>query len=82
MYVFRNNLAQQVIQTELVRQKVDLGSVLISKKAYRVSGASFLPESAFTQDMFARDYFAIEKVASFLSPSNILILPQILLFHQ
>ena len=79
---YRNNLSQQLIRTELVRQKVDLGSVLISKKAFQVSGASFLPSGAFTGDIFARDFFAIKTVEASLSPPNIMILPQVLLFHQ
>ena len=78
----RNGLQQQVIQTQLSRANVDLGSVLILSQALKRSGASFLPESVFTTDMFARDYFAIKKVEAILSPWNIVILPRILLFHQ
>lgn len=71
-----------MIETELVRQKVDLGSVLVSRRAYLASGASFLPEAAFTGDMFARDFFAISRIKQYISPWNIRILPQVLLFHQ
>jgi hypothetical protein len=78
----RNGLQQTVIETELARKRVDLGSVLVSSEAYKKSGASFLPAGLFTDDMFARDFFAIKKIESVISPFNIVILPRVLLFHQ
>jgi hypothetical protein len=55
-------LHQQKVSVRLKRKGVDLGSVMVRKAALTASHASFLPQSIFTKDLFARDYFWVRQV--------------------
>jgi hypothetical protein len=75
-------MTQQLVKLQLKRQYVDLGSIMFKINSPRSRKCSFLPNAFFTEDLFARDYFFAECMTSHLSSKNIVLLNQILLFHQ
>jgi hypothetical protein len=81
---------------DIKRKFIDLGSVMIRRQEYL--GKQFLPDSLFTSNIFARDYFLIQEIyhsthhpappsPSLRSPEaeaekKIQLIHQVLLFHQ
>ena len=55
-----------VIGVKLARRFVDLGSFVVSAAAVRGSGARFMEQGAATNDVFARDWYFIEKIRDWL----------------
>jgi hypothetical protein len=79
---------QQKISIKLQRRYFDLGSLLLHASLYGARGEGefrqghFLPLGPFTTDIFARDYFAIMKAIENVSSEEIILLHQVLMFHQ
>lgn len=83
----RDDSSEQVVRVEIKRGFVDLGSVAI--RADRLNqfnssqaGARFLPQSILTQDLMARDFFAIESVHKAIAERSVRLIHKVLLFHQ
>ena len=78
----RNGTRQQPIQVAIERQRVDLGSMIIRAKLFSEHQIRFLPKSIFTGELFARDWFVIDKLNKSIAPSTVHLIHRVLLFHQ
>ena len=78
----RNGTRQQPIQVAIERQRVDLGSMIIRTKLFSDHQIRFLPKSIFTGELFARDWFVIDKLNKSIPPSTVQLIHRVLLFHQ
>ena len=59
-----------VIDVKLERKFIDLGSFVISAEVVRKSGATFLPSGLATEEMFARDWFFVDKVQKYMKENK------------
>ena len=57
-----DRVGTNVIGVKLERGFVDLGSFVVSAKSVKQSGARFMEQGAATKDVFARDWFFIQKI--------------------
>ncbi|KAL7543262.1 hypothetical protein ACHAXR_012764 [Thalassiosira sp. AJA248-18] len=72
-----------VIQVQFIRQHVDLGSVLVDRRAIEVNPhVKFLPQGGRTVDLFARDFFFFKEIYDRVGPQNISVIHQVLFAHQ
>ena len=73
---------QQLIRVSVKRGFIDLGSAAVKAELYLKSRTLYLPDSIFTKDLFARDYFTLAKLASYTSSERVHLVHRILMFHQ
>ncbi len=82
-FVDRKKRRHQPITVDIKRKYIDLGSVMIRRRG--LIGHHFLPQSLFTPDIFARDFFLIKEVYDSLNDPNrtrVALIHELLLFHQ
>ena len=77
-------MTEKVIEVALKRKYVDLGSVMIRSSCFRSTGVRFLPLSVFTQDLFARDFFAVSGILGGIQneTTQTKLIHRVLFFHQ
>jgi hypothetical protein len=78
----RDNQRQQTITVEIKRKFVDLASVMVRRDLFLKTGVKFLPNALFTEDLFARDFYAIKDLVSASRSNSVKLLHRCLLFHQ
>jgi hypothetical protein len=75
-----------VIEVDIKRKFIDLGSFVLSADVLRKSGASFMPEGPATSDVFARDWHFVKDVTKYLKArgegNKISLVHQVLYSHQ
>mmetsp|Transcript_14700 Transcript_14700/g.29993 ORF Transcript_14700/g.29993 Transcript_14700/m.29993 type:complete len:515 (+) Transcript_14700:2-1546(+) len=75
-----------VINVKLERKFIDLGSFVTSAEVIRKSGATFLPNGLATEELFARDWFFVDKVQKYLKENQrqeqISLIHKVLYSHQ
>lgn len=78
----RDGIKDTVISVDIKRKFIDLGSFAVRTSAVRKSGAKFLPDSLFTKNLYARDFFFVSKVQRYVKPDSIKYIHSTLFFHQ
>lgn len=78
----RNGHGQQHIKIAMKRGYVDLASVLVRTSRIVESGARYLQDAMFTDDLFARDFYVLTEILKIVSPKAIRLLHRIFLLHQ
>ncbi len=78
----KNDTPNQPIRISFERGYLDLGSVILRANLFTKINAKFLPEAAFTKDLFARDFHTISKLLPLTTPERIKLVHQYLLLHQ
>lgn len=73
-----------VIKVQFIRSYVDLGSVLVARRAIVMKRphVRFLPDGSETGDLFARDYFFFKEIYDQVGEQNVSIIHQVLFAHQ
>lgn len=73
-----------LIQVQFIRGHVDLGSVLVDRRAIERNRPHlrFLPEGAGTQSLFARDYFFFQEIYNQVGEESVALIHQVLFVHQ
>lgn len=73
-----------VIKVQFIRKQVDLGSVLVDRRAIQMKSPhmKFLPHGDDTRHLFARDYFFFREIYDYVGESNVSIIHQVLFAHQ
>lgn len=79
-----HNPGQSYVKLE--RKFIDLGSFVTSAEVIRKSGATFLPNGLATEELFARDWFFVDKVQKYLQENQrqeqISLIHKVLYSHQ
>lgn len=78
----KNDTPNQPINVALERGFVDLASVMIRAELFGKTNSRFLQDSAFTKDMFARDFMTVKALLPSTSPERVRLVHQTLLLHQ
>ena len=78
----RGNGTEQVIHVNMIRKYIDLGSMITRMSLYMNNNIKFLSESLFTSDLFARDYYVINKIYNSIHNNTVQLLHNVLMFHQ
>lgn len=78
----RNGHGQQHIRVSMKRGFVDLASVLVRTSKVIESGAKYLGDAMFTEDLFARDFYVLSDILKVVTPQAIRLLHRIFLLHQ
>ena len=78
----RNGHGQQHIRVSMKRGFVDLASVLVRTTKVIESGARYLRDAMFTEDLFARDFYVLKDILKIVPPQAIRLLHRIFLLHQ
>ena len=78
----RDNNTEQVIHVNMIRKYIDLGCMITRMSLYINNNIKFLTESLFTSDLFARDYYVINKIYNSINNNTVTLLHNILMFHQ
>jgi hypothetical protein len=71
-----------VIHVKFVRSFVDLGAVLVRRRAIEQAGARFVPLGPFTGDFFARDWWFFKGIYDAVGESGVAYVHQVLFMHQ
>ena len=66
----------------LIIRYIDLGSAMARTSLYIKSKTIFLPNSLFTKDLFARDYFTLSNLNLSARVNSVKLIRKILMFHQ
>jgi len=75
-------LREQTITVATKRGFIDLGSMMLRAKVYQRKRLFYLPDSIFTKEVYARDFFTVEAATSDMKPSAIRLIHRCLMFHQ
>lgn len=71
-----------MVSVKFQRTFVDLGSVLVDRRAIERTGARFVPHGLHTTDFFARDWFFFKHILDVIGKKNVAIVHQVLFMHQ
>jgi hypothetical protein len=73
---------QQPIRINLNRGFCDLASILVRTSKVVESKGTYLPDSLFTRDLFARDFHSLTEIVRVIKPQAIKLIHRIFLIHQ
>ena len=78
----RNGYSQQPIRISTTGEFVDMASTIVRTTKFVKSGARYLSDAMFTEDLFARDFYALTEILKNVKPMSVRLVHRMFLLHQ